>query len=190
MVRDNALTYLKSKSIENVNILSVDSTGYLSTKDFKEYAKSTIDTMHCVPNTADSFDYVYLATDVFNEKIRSEIRAKRMKIDAECRDIEREIYCINGNIQSVKDTAGYVYKVEYSCKNIEKDSLFVYCSADFKNFNFSKERNNSLILGKRFLEDYTKLTNNVISYTKLYWDYLMWLMYSYGPFGFSGFENY
>ena len=42
-----------------------------------------------------------------------------------------------------KDTTVYVYKITYSCKNKEKDSLFVYTSTNYKNTKCSNKIDNS-----------------------------------------------
>ena len=41
----------------------------------------------------------------------------------------------------------------YSCASSSKDSLFVYCTTDYKGLTFSPKRDNSNITDKQFTND-------------------------------------
>ena len=67
-----------------------------------------------------------------------------------------------------KDTAAYIYKIVYNDNN----TIFAYCSTDFKQIKCSKEKSNEIVFGKEFMDYWRDFGDSGFYLVKMYSDYL------------------
>ncbi len=149
IVKDAAITHLKTSGVRNINILSVDSIERWSTSDFKKICKKELETLQTLTTSAMST----LNNTYYTPEQQANVNRLTVVFTDSMQKYIPQLSVSYNNIDKHTDVTKYIYKVMYSCASSSKDSLFVYCTTDYKGLTFSPKRDNSNITDKQFTND-------------------------------------